>query len=331
MALNGDEAPTVHFTAADLQDARERTELSLLARIFWDKPRDLRLVANSFIPVWKCGRVHIFYVGFGLFQFIFPSVSKRNFKKKNQPWFFQRAIIHFSDNMTPFEELFDSLQFMLIWVKIIGMPFACRTIAIGRKLLEPIGEVVHMGYFDAHKPEGCYVKGRVRMDLFSSFLGTAPATDDNGTSFKVFFQYEGVPCICYLCGLLGHVMGDCPRTDLVFDPLIRDYWICGVTDLDEEETEGPGFQKMVPVHQQARRGRGGLPPSVAAGLSSNLHRNGPKNAVCVIGDVVVVMGTKGLKLFLLFLLLAGVSKPLAHPQGPIDLVQFQWVMLLGRA
>ncbi|CAN1761868.1 hypothetical protein LINPERHAP1_LOCUS8087 [Linum perenne] len=225
----------------------------------------------------------------------------------------------------------DSHEFMLIWVKIIGMPFACRTIAIGRKLLEPIGEVVHMGYFDAHKPEGCYVKGRVRMDLFSSFLGTAPATDDNGTSFKVFFQYEGVPCICYLCGLLGHVMGDCPRTDLVFDPLIRDYWICGVTDLDEEETEGPGFQKMVPVHQQARRGRGGLPPSVAAGLSSNLHRNGPKNVVCVIGDVVVVMGTKGLKLFLLFLLLAGVSKPLAHPQGPIDLVQFQWVMLLGRA
>ncbi|CAN1332192.1 hypothetical protein LINPERPRIM_LOCUS35624, partial [Linum perenne] len=244
----------------------------VLARIFWDEPRDLRLVENSFIPIWKCGRVRIFDVGFGLYQFIFPLVSKRTFVLENQPWFFQRAIIHFTDTLSPSEELFDSLQFMLIWVKIIGMPFACRTVAIGRKLLAPMGEVVHMGYFDAHKPEGCYVKVRVRMDLFSSFLGTALASWDDGTSFKVFFQYEGVPCICYLCGFLGHVMGECSRTDVEYDPLVRGSWICGVTDPDEEETEGLGFQRIVPARQQARWGRGGLPPSVVAGLSSNLHR-----------------------------------------------------------
>ncbi|CAN1768554.1 hypothetical protein LINPERHAP1_LOCUS10683 [Linum perenne] len=66
-------------------------------------------------------------------------------------------------------------------------------------------------------------------------------------------------------------MGDCSHTDLVFDPLVRDSWICGVTDLDEVETEGPNFQRLIPGRPQARRGRGGLLPSVAAGLSSNLH------------------------------------------------------------
>ncbi|CAN1839704.1 Uncharacterized protein At4g02000 [Linum perenne] len=135
--------------------------------------------------------------------------------------------------MNPSKELFDALRVMPLWVKIIGMPLAYRTVAVGRKLLEPMGEVLRMGYFDAHKLEGCYVKGRVRMDLFNSFLGTAPVKGEDGSSFQVFFQYEGVPCICYLCGYMGHVMGDCYHEDLVFDPLIRDSWICGVTDPDE--------------------------------------------------------------------------------------------------
>ncbi|CAN1827314.1 hypothetical protein LINPERHAP1_LOCUS31899 [Linum perenne] len=66
-------------------------------------------------------------------------------------------------------------------------------------------------------------------------------------------------------------MGDCHHEDLTFDPLIRDSWICGVADPDEVETEGPCFRRMVSARPQARRGRGGLPPSVAAGLSSSLH------------------------------------------------------------
>ncbi|CAN1177092.1 hypothetical protein LINPERPRIM_LOCUS37424 [Linum perenne] len=191
------------------------------------------MVENSYIPIWKCGRIRIFDVGYGLYQFIFPSVSKRNFVLANQPWYFQKAIINFTDNMSPSEEMYNALRFMSIWVKIIGMPFACRTIVVGWKLLEPMGEVVRMGYFDAKKPEGFYVKGRVQMDLYSSFLGTASVNGEDGSSLKVFFQYEGVPCICYLCGFLGYAMGDCSHTDLVFDPLVRDSWICGVTDPDE--------------------------------------------------------------------------------------------------
>ncbi|CAN1732265.1 Uncharacterized protein At4g02000 [Linum perenne] len=271
MTSSGGPAWSLQFNEADLKDARERSELSLLARIFWHESRDLRYVENSFLSVWKCDRVRIFNVGYGLYQFIFPSVSKRNFVLAKQPWYYQKAIIHFTDDMNPSKELFDALRVMPLWVKIIGLPLAYRTVAVGRKILEPMGEVVRMGCFDARKPEGCYVKGRVRLDLFNSFLGTAPVKGEDGSSFQVFFQYEGVTCICYLCGYLGHVMGDCYHEDLTFDPLIRDSWICGVADPDEVETEGPCFRRLVSVRPQARRGRGGLPPSVAAGLSSSLH------------------------------------------------------------
>ncbi|CAN1120483.1 hypothetical protein LINPERHAP2_LOCUS219 [Linum perenne] len=283
------------LSTVDLQDARERTELSLLARIHWDESRDLRLVENSFILVWKCGRVRIFDVGYGLYQIIFPS-SKRNFVLANQPWYFQKAIINFTDNMSPSEELYYALRFMSIWVKIISMPLACCDVAVGRKLLEPMGEVVRMGYFDAKKPEGCYVKGRVRMDLYSSFLGTASVNGEDGTSFKVFFQYEGVPCICYLCGFLGHAMGDCSHTELDFDPLVRDSWICGVPDPDEVvvpsqdlliedgRRNGPGLELTSSMVKQAETLAGpcdklkflGPRPSVAA---SSLLGSGPFQAL----------------------------------------------------
>ncbi|CAN1757129.1 hypothetical protein LINPERHAP1_LOCUS6410, partial [Linum perenne] len=153
------------------------------------------------------------------------------------------------------------------------MPFAYRTVAVGRKLLEPMGEVVCMGYFDAHKPEGCYVKGRVRMDLFNPFLGTAPVKGEDGSSFQVFFQYEGVPCICYLCGYLGHVMGDCSHSDLVFDPLIRDSWICGVTDPDEALASEVGNGTRA---DPGSRPSGSKQPAGAAGKSAVRDASGPR-------------------------------------------------------
>ncbi|CAN1336782.1 hypothetical protein LINPERPRIM_LOCUS37300 [Linum perenne] len=135
-----------------------------------------------------------------------------------------------------------------------------------------LGEVLKIGYFDASTPEGSFVKGRVRMDLLDSFLGTAPVTRPNGTSFPVYFQYIGVPCICFLCGFLGHVMADCSRTDVVFDVHIRSNWMCGKVAPNEKEREGPQLQLLPPVQPHNSSGCGGLPPSVAAGLSSNLNR-----------------------------------------------------------
>ncbi|CAN1120445.1 hypothetical protein LINPERHAP2_LOCUS199 [Linum perenne] len=174
--------------------------------------------------------------------------------------------------MIPSEDLFHSLQFMPIWVKIIGIPFSFLTIVVGRTLLAKLGEVMKIEYFDASAPEGSYLKGRVRMDLLDSFLGTTSVFRLNGTSFPAFFQYIGVPCICYLCGFLGHVMADCSRTDVVFNKNIRASWMCGKVAPNEKEGKGPQLQSLPPVQPRTLEGRGELPPSVAAGLSSTLIR-----------------------------------------------------------
>ncbi|CAN1244291.1 hypothetical protein LINPERPRIM_LOCUS6026 [Linum perenne] len=98
-----------------LHEANEWVDRSCLVRIFWDLPVPLHVVRRMLEDVWKCsGDLNIFEVGLGLYQFIFPSVQKRN-------W----------------------LQFMDIVVKLAGIPIDCRTLAFGRQM-QKIGEVHRM-------------------------------------------------------------------------------------------------------------------------------------------------------------------------------------------
>ncbi|CAN0856006.1 hypothetical protein LINGRAHAP2_LOCUS6393 [Linum grandiflorum] len=76
----------VRLDAADLQDAKERANLILVGRIFWDEPKDLRQVERVLNSVWTITTLHIIDVGYGLYQFVFPTTSKRSFVLRFQPW-----------------------------------------------------------------------------------------------------------------------------------------------------------------------------------------------------------------------------------------------------
>ncbi|CAN0862118.1 hypothetical protein LINGRAHAP2_LOCUS8387, partial [Linum grandiflorum] len=242
----------VHFDATDLQDARKRARPSLLRRIFWDEPEDLRLVEQALNTVCNITSLQVFDVGFGLYQFVFPTVSKRDFVLKFQPWSFRRDIIHFTAVLTPSADLFESLSMMNIWVKVEGLHLECRTTTMERRLLAPLGELIYIGYFDANLPIGFYINGMVRKDLFGSFHGTTDAGDESGHNFHAFFQYVNVPCICYKCGYLGHVVSEFDQQDLELNLNARDSWICISHNKDEHEVEGPDLHPVVQSHRVAR-------------------------------------------------------------------------------
>ncbi|CAN1133405.1 hypothetical protein LINPERHAP2_LOCUS7634 [Linum perenne] len=140
-------------------------------------------------------------------------------------------------------------------VKIMGMSFAYLTKALGRKLLAPLGELIQIGYFDAGMLEGTYVKGRVHLDLFEALVGTVPVVGGNGVTFNVFFSCVAVSCIYFFVRILGHIMAECPRTDLVYEEHIRGPWISIPAEPNEKEGYGPQLQQIQEVRSQGRRGR----------------------------------------------------------------------------
>ncbi|CAN1187607.1 hypothetical protein LINPERHAP2_LOCUS38813 [Linum perenne] len=141
-------------------EANEWADRSCLVRFFWDHPVPLQAVRGTLDDVWKCrGELNIFEAGFGLYQFLFPSVPKRNWVLKTQPWSFQLSIMNMIRFVTPSENLFNQLQFMDIAVKLAGIPIDCRTLAFGHQMLEKIGEVKKINLFIADSAEGFFIKG----------------------------------------------------------------------------------------------------------------------------------------------------------------------------
>ncbi|CAN1247596.1 hypothetical protein LINPERPRIM_LOCUS6399 [Linum perenne] len=55
-----------------------------------------------------------------------------------------------------------------------------------------------------------FVRGFVRLDVGWPILGHRKALFGNGNEVWVKFGYEGLPMVCFGCGLLGHMVRQCP-------------------------------------------------------------------------------------------------------------------------
>ncbi|CAN1127630.1 hypothetical protein LINPERPRIM_LOCUS29749 [Linum perenne] len=254
------------------KEANEWADRSCLVRIFWDHPVPLQAVRGTLDDVWKCrGELNIFEAGFGLYQFLFPSVPKRNWVLRTQPWSFQLSIMNMIRFVTPTENLFNQLQFMDIAVKLAGIPIDCRTLAFGNLMLEKIGEVKKINFFIADSAEGFFIKGLVKLDILGSRAGRITARFPGGRSFFVYFQYIQVQAICYQCGIIGHIHDFCPHHHLTLDLEARNSWMC-IPDCGKL-VEGPNLQKKSTNKYQSRRGTPILPPSVMASFAAARSNN----------------------------------------------------------
>ncbi|CAN0892004.1 hypothetical protein LINGRAHAP2_LOCUS17299, partial [Linum grandiflorum] len=201
------------------QSGHDRCRVSLLACVFWPLPKPLYALHHDIARQWKVRprEVQVFEAGHGLIQFMFTSEEAKTMVLQHQLWCYKNHIINFVPWETPLQLVFDQLQFMAFTVQLLEVPPHCITTEFGVEILAPVGEVLSADIYTA-RPNGAgrpFLKATVRMDLMASFPGKEEAVIPNEPSFDVLLGYEGLPAICFLYGLLGHIQRSCGHAPLI--------------------------------------------------------------------------------------------------------------------
>ncbi|CAN1120254.1 hypothetical protein LINPERHAP2_LOCUS97 [Linum perenne] len=224
--LNSSVSGLIRFHKEDIAKADDRTEYFLLVRIFWEQPKPLSYVQEALDKLWKCqGTLRIFDAGFGLYVFQFPSIKKKEWVLAHHPWSYGISIMNMRNFVAPSREIFETMQFMEITTKMVGIPIDCRMISFGIIMLQPLGYVRDVKLYNA-EVEGFCLKGFVTLDILAPRLGREKAIMDGSREFWIYFQYEKVQAICFRCELIGHVLKRSLNHELPLDMEARNECIC---------------------------------------------------------------------------------------------------------
>ncbi|CAN1274083.1 hypothetical protein LINPERPRIM_LOCUS15268 [Linum perenne] len=157
---------------------------------------------------------------------------------------------------TPSQEVFEELRFASFWVRLEEVPSEFRSLQFGSGLLQPIGQILYTGLYDSRMENKEFIRGFVRIDVTQPLLGRRKARFSHGGEFWVKFGYEGLPTVCFGCGLLGHPLRLCPSP---------------FSDGSDAEDRGPWMQvEKVSYHQVKTAGvKRTAADSVSGGSSSS--------------------------------------------------------------
>ncbi|KAI9100091.1 hypothetical protein K1719_024309 [Acacia pycnantha] len=101
---------------------------------------------------------------------------------------------------------------VVAWVRIPGLSFRYYHKSTLRAIGSLLGEVVKMDYMTETKGRGKYARLAVLMDLQKPLV---PWILVDGNRHGV--EYEGLPLICFECGLYGHPKERCKKRDLTMN------------------------------------------------------------------------------------------------------------------
>ncbi|CAN1129488.1 hypothetical protein LINPERHAP2_LOCUS5247 [Linum perenne] len=114
---------------------------------------------------------------------------------------------------------------MPVWIKLTRVPSHCITTWFGRGFLGYFGEVLDISLFGSRGRDAVFIKGLVRIDLLTSFLGRRQACGPDNVLFWVRLHYENISAMCYRCGFLGHSLSRCTHLDIPIDLEVRGSWM----------------------------------------------------------------------------------------------------------
>ncbi|CAN1773795.1 hypothetical protein LINPERHAP1_LOCUS12661 [Linum perenne] len=204
--------PVFEFGVEVVADGHLRCSTSLLARFFSSEQKPRQWLHATLGDKWNLHSTmfRVTAVGFGLFQIYFVKKADMDRVMRRRPHSIDGCLVNLTPWSNPSEAMFEELRFATFWVRLGDVPVEFRTEQFGIGLLEPVGQVLHVGVYETQMDTREFVRGFVRIDVTCPFLGRRKARFTSGEEFWVEFGYEGLLVVCYGCGLLGHPLRLCP-------------------------------------------------------------------------------------------------------------------------
>ncbi|CAN1176665.1 hypothetical protein LINPERHAP2_LOCUS32658 [Linum perenne] len=204
-------APIFEFDADVVAESQQRNSTSLLARLFLPNPKSRQWLQATLGRKWnlKPADFRVSDAGFNLYQFYFAKKTDLDRVMRRRPHSIDGCPVNLMSWMTPSTEVFNELRFATFWVRLEDVPVGFRSLQFGSGLLQPVGQVLHTGLYDSPSENKELIRGFMNIDVTQPLLGRRKARFSNGGEFWVRFGFEGLPTVCFGCGMLGHSLRQC--------------------------------------------------------------------------------------------------------------------------
>ncbi|KAI9095693.1 hypothetical protein K1719_026253 [Acacia pycnantha] len=124
------------------------------------------------------------------------------------PWMIFGAYLTVQPWSLDFDARSSSISRVVAWARIPGLSFRYYHKSTLRAIGSLLGEVVKIDYLTETRGRGKYARIAVLMDLLKPLV---PWIMVDGKKHGV--EYEGLPLICFECGLYGHPKERCKRNE----------------------------------------------------------------------------------------------------------------------
>lgn len=105
----------------------------------------------------------------------------------------------------------EKFLFFPIWIQILNLPLSCITKEVGEILGNMVGKVIEVDTGSYSECLGSVIRVRIMFNVSQALVqGLRVQVDGLADIVQTVVRYERLPNYCFHCGLIGHLVRDCP-------------------------------------------------------------------------------------------------------------------------
>lgn len=223
-----DETEVVEMSDDEDTPVTAQTKWSLIGKVLSPSITHIQSIRAAMKPAWGNPRgLKCRPVADNIFIADFANKGDMERALEGTPWMVGRHAVLLQEldpRIRPSDVRFDT---MLIWVRILNLPFEWMNNTKGLKIAKLIDKNCKLDVDENGDADGCFL--RVRADIpIAKPLRRWVTTTKNKAECRFDLQYEKLPFYCFSCGLIGHGDLECnapadrdERGKLPFDRVLR--------------------------------------------------------------------------------------------------------------